>query len=133
MSSRSNDGVFIDYILYPVTHIAYKQLDNDKLPVSAIVLANYVKDAKKQPQKIIGIVTYTLTSTFIEILLKYRLDAIFKVKNDNTMAISAFLSQDKQSSPNNKIIRVTSLYELYFAAIPGIIDRNVEEHWELDF
>jgi hypothetical protein len=122
---------FIDYIRYPVTHTAYKQLDNDKSPVCATVLAHYVKDANKQPQKIKEFVTYTLTSTFINILLKYGLDTNFKVKNDNTIAISTFLNQDKRT--NNNIIWATTLYELYFAAIPGIIDRNVEEHWGLIF
>jgi prefoldin subunit 5 len=111
----------------------YKQLDNADSPVCATVLANYVKDPNKQPQKIKEFVTYTLTSTFIEILLKYGLDANFKVKNDNTIAISSFLSEDKRSTVNNNIIRATTLYELFFAAIPGIIDRNVEEHWGLIF
>ncbi len=114
---------FIDYILYPVTHITYKQLVNDKSPVCSIFMANYVKDATKHPQKIKEFVTYTLTSTFIDILLKYGLNATFKVKNDNTIEISLFLNQDKCSSTNNNIIRANTLYELYFAAIPGIIDR----------
>lgn len=124
---------FVEYILYPVTHIVYDQLDNAVSPVNAIVLANYVKEPNKHPQKIKEFVTYTLTSTFIDILLKYGLNATFRVRNDNTIEISTFLNQEKKTKKYNNIIRATTLYELYFAAIPGIIDRNVEKHWGLIF
>jgi hypothetical protein len=30
-------------------------------------------------------------------------------------------------------MRALTLYDVYFAAIPGILERNVEEHWGLIF
>ena len=74
-----------------------------------------------------------MTSTFIAILLKHGLDADFKVQNDNSVEIQDFLTHEKHSSSYHNIIRARNLYELSFASIPGIIERNVNEHWQLIF
>ena len=92
-----------------------------------------MKDKNKQPQKIAEFVTYSLTSTFIEIILKHKQDVNFKVRNENTMAISDFLKQDKTGEQHINLLQATNLYELFFASVPLIIENNVEEQWELIF
>ncbi len=97
----------------------------------------YVKDSAKHPQKIVEFMMYALTSAMIRLILEYRLDTNFKVRNENTIKISTFLNTDKKSekkiSSTKTILRAQTLYELFFAVLPGIIERNVNEHWKLIF
>ncbi len=73
----------------------------------------------------------------IQLILEYRLDTNFKVRNENTIEISTFLNTDKKSekkiSSTETILRALMLYELFFAVLPGIIERNVNEHWKFIF
>ena len=97
----------------------------------------YVKDPTKHPQKIAEFMMYALTSAMIQLILEYRLNTTFKVRHENITEISTFLNTDKKSekkiSSTKTILRASTLYELFFAALPGIIERNVNEHWKLIF
>ena len=127
---------FLHYILCPVVYLSSK-LDDTASPINHIIMNEYVKDPTKHPQKIAEFMMYALTSAMIQLILKFRLNANFKVRHENTTEISTFLNTDKKSekkiSSTKTILRASTLYELFFAALPGIIERNVNEHWKLIF
>jgi lipoate-protein ligase A len=85
-----------------VTFLAPNTFSNVDVFPSFLTINFFIhyKDPTKQPQKIVEFVTYTLTSTFIAILLKCGLDANFKVQNDSTVGKKNFLTQVKCSSSN---------------------------------
>jgi uncharacterized membrane protein YgcG len=123
---------FLEYILVPIVFIIHNLVENDKSKVNKVLTKDYMKDVQKQQQKMSEFITYSLTSTFISIILHFGADVKFTVDNVNTMRISAFLNNGKKRADSN-LVRSTNLYELFFAALPGIIHRNIDKYSTLIF
>ena len=71
---------------------------------------------------------YSLASAFIDIILTNGADPDFTIKNKNTEDIKQFLSTNKtkKTAETDNFFRATNLYELFFAALPTILERHME-------
>jgi hypothetical protein len=124
---------FYEYILVPVTDITIHMLKDDKsTKLKNIIQQHFVLRTEILWPRLKEFVIYGLASTFIDIIVKNGQNPDFTVKNDNTMGIKEFLDKniDADNSKESSFSKSTNLYQLFFSALPHLIERHVKEEWQ---
>jgi hypothetical protein len=125
------------FILNPVIDVI--DLLSDNKSDFYIAADSYIRSHKHQGAKFTDFVTYTLTTTLIHILLKFGDNPLLHTKNENTIAINKFLRDNIKSleqgenKTNNIIYHCTTLYELFFTALPAFFEGNAKQHSNIIF
>ena len=125
------------FILNPVIDVI--DLLSDNKSDFYIAADSYIRSRKHQGAKFTDFVTYTLTTTLVQILLKFGDNPLFRARNDNTIAINKFLRDNIKSlaQGENKTDNITShcttLYELFFTALPALFEGNAKQHSNIIF
>jgi hypothetical protein len=124
---------FYEYILVPVTDITIHMLKDEKsTELKSIIQKYFVLKPEIHWPKLKEFVIYGLASTFIDIIIKNGQNPDFTVSNDNTMEIKEFLDKniDANNSDKTSFFKSTNLYQLFFSALPHLIERHVKEDWQ---
>ena len=124
---------FYEYILVPVTDITIHMLKDDKsTELKNIIQTYFVTKPEIHWPKLKEFVIYGLASTFIDIIIKNGQNPDFTVSNDNTMEIKEFLDNniDADTSEKSSFFKSSNLYQLFFSALPHLIERHVKENWQ---
>ncbi len=125
------------FILNPVINVI--NLLSDNKSDFYIAADSYIRSRKHQGAKFTDFVTYTLTTTLIQILLKFGDNPLFRTKNENTIGINKFLRdnfktlEQGENKTNNITYHCTTLYELFFTALPALFEGNAKEHSNMIF
>ena len=125
------------FILNPVIDVI--DLLSDNKSDFYIAADSYIKSRKHQGAKFTDFVTYTLTTTLVQLLLKFGDNPLFRTKNDNTIAINKFLRDNiktlgqGENKTNDITYHCTTLYELFFTALPALFEGNAKEHGNIIF
>jgi hypothetical protein len=124
---------FYEYILVPVTDITIHMLKDEKsTELKSIIQKHFVSKPEIHWPKLKEFVIYGLASTFIDIIIKNGPNPDFTVSNDNTMEIKEFLDTniDANISDKRSFFKSTNLYQLFFSALPHLIERHVKDEWQ---
>ena len=125
------------FILNPVIDVI--DLLSDNKSDFYIAAESYIRSRKHQGAKFTDFVTYTLTTTLIQVLLKFGDNPLFRTKNDNTIAINKFLRDNiktlgqGENKTNDITYHCTTLYELFFTALPALFEGNAKQHSNIIF
>jgi hypothetical protein len=116
---------FMHYILNPVVYIIRMLVTHKESLVYNIIMNDYVTKPNTHMPKIEEFMMYSLTSNLIEIVLQHGPEPSFTEQNEATLEIQNYLKLE-DTVPS-------TLYELFFSALPGIIERNVRQHSHIIF
>lgn len=124
-------------IIYPITNFIYYIVENES-NTRKILFDHYIYSEEHHWKKIKEFMMYTLTVSYINLIVNKGPSPMFVITNDNTTEISTFLQDNTKRISAQKQTKIdvhaaTNLYELFFAAIPNFIEYNVVRHHELIF
>ena len=126
---------FHDYILTPITDIVIHMIEDKKGNIQNILLQHYILQKGVHWPKLSEFMMYALASSFIDIIMTNGSEPNFTTNNPSTQEIKRFLNKnaaEKEPSYSN-ILRATNLYELFFAALPNLLQSNIQTHWQIIF
>lgn len=135
-SKFANPDWLRQYILCPVVDVIDLLSNKTNLSMAA---DSYMTSRKHQFTKFTDFITYTLTTTMISILLKFGDRPLFHHKNINTMGIGDYLRNNVKNLARSEyktkdiMQHCKSVYELFFTALPGLLEKNAEQHGDLIF
>jgi hypothetical protein len=124
---------FYEYILVPVTDITIHMLKDDKsAELNNIIQTHFVFKPDIHWPRLKEFVIYGLASTLIDVIVKNGQNPDFTDTNDNTREIKEFLDKniDADNSKKSSFFKSTNLYQLFFSALPHLIERHVKEEWQ---
>lgn len=125
------------FILCPVIDVIDLLSDNKSDFYIATNL--YIRSSKHQDAKFKEFVTYTLTALLIKTLLTFGDNPLFRTKNENTIGINKYLRQNIRTlaqgeiKSNDIMHHCTTLYELFFTALPALFEGNAKQHSKIIF
>jgi hypothetical protein len=101
--------------------------DNKESKTYDLYEENYCKHLQYTHSRTKESIIYSLVATFIEILLDNGENPLMIGSNKNTQEISQYLRTTETKSCN------TTLYTVFFQALPHLIENNVENYHQIIF
>jgi hypothetical protein len=117
----------VHYIIYPIMSIEYFLFDKKGSNTFDIYKKFYCKHQQYTHSRTKESIIYSLASIFIEILLENGENPDMITSNKNTQDITQYLRKSES------ILFNTTLYTLFFQALPHLIENNIELHHNIIF
>ena len=117
----------VHYIIYPIMSIEYFLFDKNGSKTFDIYKKFYCKHQQYTHSRTKESIIYSLASIFIEILLENGENPDMITSNKNTQDISQYLRNSES------VLFNTTLYTLFFQALPHLIENNIELHHNIIF
>ncbi len=117
----------VHYIIHPIMTIEWTLLSKEGSKTYEIYEKFYCKHLQYTHSQTKESVIYSLASIFIMILLENGEEPLLIGSNKNIQDISEYLRKTE-----TKLFR-TTLYTVFFQALPHLIENNIEQHYEKIF